>query len=377
MLNCKTCFLLMLALVTSVHSAEAQSYRVLRPGEKLKRQTTSIRQGEKGNVSISVELLAPRQTIGLAAQQWAETFSKMGISCRVRQPILSDKAEVKESKRGKLRFVTIIGILERNGDILFPGRKFSQQDKDKLNDWLREIKTYGAQGSPKGQAVWGLSKKQFDPLYKALSKKAPEELFAMPISQAIKKLKLPAEYPVRSTAEYRRKLVRILQKDPLVRQQTTGLSKGTALALILNDLKLGFYPARTPSGSIELALVTQADVSKVWPVGWETSTQFPKIARKLYQLVPIELKDVKLLDLLHAISVKTEIPVMIDYYKIEGKGIDLEKVIVSYPSRKTSWSRLLRGVTVPNKMTRQYKIDEAGRPFVWITTSVPIKPPKR
>ncbi len=370
MLNARMALPVLLLIFIFTFPAEAQKYRVIKPGERNSKRSTPKR--GTGNVIISVELLMPQRRVGLTAQQWAETFAKLGLSCRVHQPSLNDKPEIKETKRGKLRFVTLIGFLDNKGVIHFPGQTFSQRDTGRLKDWLRGIKSYGAQGAPRGQPVWGLSKKQFDPLYKSLSQKVEKDLFATPLSQAIKKLELPAKYPVRITAEAQQKWKTILEKKSLVRQPVKGLSKGTAFVIILNDHKLGFRPLRTPSGDIELALVMQADDAETWPIGWKTKTPFQKIAHKLYRYIPIELEKVKLLDLLHAISVKTELPILVDYYHIEKKGIKIEKLRISFPSRKTSWHRLLGIAVIPNKMTRNYKIDELGKPFIWITT-----PPSR
>ncbi|VAX36445.1 hypothetical protein MNBD_PLANCTO02-481 [hydrothermal vent metagenome] len=366
MLNKRIEISVLLLIFVFTFPAEAQRYQIIKPGERNSIRPT-LKRG-KGNVIVSVELLALQQRVGLAAQQWAKTFAQLGTSCRVHQPLLNDKPEIKETKRGKLRFVTLIGFLDDKGTIHFPGKTFSQRDTGRLKDWLQEVKSYGAQGAPKGQPVWGLSRKQFDPLHTSLAKKVEKDLFAIPLSQAIKKLDLPAKYRIRITAEAQQKWKTILEKKSLVRQPVKGFSKGTALAIILNDHKLGFRPLRTPSGSIELALVMQADDADTWPIGWKAKTPFPKIVRKLYRYVPIELEKVKLLDLLHAISVKIEIPVLIDYYHIEKNKIKIKKILISFPARKTSWHRLLGIAIIPNKMTRKYKIDEAGKPFVWVTT---------
>ena len=84
--------------------------------------------------------------------------------------------------------------------------------------------------------------------------------------------------------------------------------------------------------------------------------------------MPVDLDNLPILDVLTAISAKTKIPIRFDHYRIEAHRIDLEKTRVNYPPRKTSWSLLLRGVTNPNRLSYDLKIDELGQPFVWITT---------
>jgi hypothetical protein len=140
---------------------------------------------------------------------------------------------------------------------------------------------------------------------------------------------------------------------------------------VLNDYGLGFRPLRTPEGTIELAVESLEQTTDVWPVGWELKDSRQKTAPKLFEFVPVELNDVKLTDVLHGISVRSEVPVYIDHYRIEARGIDLDKIVVSYPLRRASWSQLLRGITAPNRLINDLGIDEQGQPFVWITTLEP------
>ena len=86
-------------------------------------------------------------------------------------------------------------------------------------------------------------------------------------------------------------------------------------------------------------------------------------------MVPIELADVELSDVLTAISELAETPILIDYAELEARQIDLEKIKVSFPRKMTTWSLALRQLVVPKRLTRELWQDEAGRVFVWITTT--------
>ena len=70
----------------------------------------------------------------------------------------------------------------------------------------------------------------------------------------------------------------------------------------------------------------------------------------MFEFIPVELEDVKLLDVFDAVSVKTEVPIYIDHYRIEAKPIDLANLRVSHPSRQTTWGLLLKRVTNPAKL---------------------------
>jgi len=318
---------------------------------------------------------------GLSAQEWGRTFQKLGVALRIRRPILDDHPEVKERKLGTIRQVTVIGRLDQSGRILFPGRSFTLSDLGRLSEWIRELKTYGAQGSPSGQPEFGLNPRQFRALATALATRLTTEVQGKSLDEALTLLDLPAEYPLHRSVEAERWLTQPAGSRPF-RQMLKGISNGTALAVLLNDYGLGYRPLRTPSGTIELTIEPlQADVDH-WSVGWELPehTSRLKVAPKLFKLTPIEVHDTPLPDLIKSVSAAAKVPILVDNFHIEQDGIDWEKVVVSYPQRQSSWSLLLKAATNPNKLSRRLLIDDAGRAFVWITTlqrALQVKKPLR
>lgn len=325
---------------------------------------------------LSVELLTGKRTSGVSAQEWGRTFQKIGFSVRIRRSVLDDKPEIKERKLGRLREITVIGKLESSGKLTFPGRSFSPGEGAKLAEWLRSIEVYGAQGPPTGQPVWGLSQAQFDILFNTLREKVETEVAGQPFDAALIKMKLSPKYPVRLTSAAKDRLGQAKDPNRPVRTTLKGHSKGTALALLLSDFGLGFRPLRTPGGDIELAIESLKQTTDVWPIGWDLKQSRSRTAPQMFKLVPVELNKVKLVDALQGISALTEVPIHIDRFRLEARGTDIDEIIVSYPAKKTSWSLLMRGITTPHKLTRKFRIDETGQPFVWITAFVPSRPAK-
>ena len=321
---------LMLFLVTIPTITLAQ----LRTGSRATNRKTS-----KTRTTVSVELLADAQANGLTAQQWGRTFDKIGYTVRIRRAILKEKPEIKEQTRGRLREVKVIGKLDRSGRLIFADRTFSPSQGAKLAEWLRSLEVYGAQGSPKGKPVWGLDKSQFDILFNALSPKVEADIQGQSLNAAITAMKLPATYPLRYTVAAKQRLGTPSANQRPVRELLKGHSKGTALALALREFGLGFRPQRMPNGGLELS---------------------------------IESRDkVNLVDALTGIATVTDVPIHLDRFDIEARGIDVDRIVISYPAKKTSWSLLLRSITTPYKLTRKFRIDENGRPFVWVTPLVP------
>lgn len=323
--------------------------------------------------TVEVELLAGNDGGALHAQQWRSIFEKLDIQMIVRRGILEEKPEIKEKEVGTLRVVTAVGRLDRNGRIVFSDRAFATGDSAKLKEWLDDLKTYGAQGSPQGKPLWGLSKAQFEALYVALGELQEEELQGKTLEAAVAAVKLPANHPARWTtaAQERRQS---LPEGATVRQRVAGFTKATALAIALNDRGFGVRPNRTPAGQIELAIEILDAKADHWPIGWPLQQQAPTALPGMFAMTNVQLDQVPLLDVLEAVDGLAEVPVLIDFAEIDRRHIDLDKLRVSHPLKKTTWSLALRAILVPQKLTREYWQDEAGRAFVWVTPTGKERP---
>lgn len=347
----------------------AQRYRVL-PGPNQPRRPRTLPQKSAtkndSKTTVSVELVADRMGVGFQAQRWQPVFREMGVTVRIRTGGPNDKAEIKEDQVGMFRRVKVIGLLDRRGRIVLPDRTFSQNQSDQLKKYLDDLKKFGKQGNPAGKPLWGLNAKQFEALYKAFSEKVDKSGKGLSLEKAIEVLDLPEEYPLRMSAKAENWLKSEFPKDPEFRQSLEGFSRGTALALLLNEYGLGFQPTRTPGGKIEITVLPIQESTKVWPVGWKLKNSRQKTAPSLFQLVPIDLDDVALLDVLNAVSVKSKVPIRYDHYRIEANDLEMDEMRVNYPPRQTSFSLLLGRITNPHLLAHDLKIDELGQPFLWI-----------
>jgi hypothetical protein len=330
------------------------------------------------NTQISVEISAGKEGAGIPSLKWRTAFEELGIPISIQPGGLNKEPETTEEKVGNLRRVTVRGQLDRSGRLVFAGRSFSPNEAAKLRAWIDDLKTFGAQGSPAGQPVWGLSQEQFADLYSALSIAMTEEVAGLPLEAAVARFGLPASYPLEFSQEARRILKDAADKGSKVRSSLLGFSKGTALAIALAEHGLAFRPVRSASGEIGLAIIPRNDEQENagWPIGWEPKGTRPETAPKLFGLLPIELDDAPLVDVVAAISARSEIAIFYDYSRIEAKGISLDTLKVSYKPRQSSYSLLLQSITLAHRLNHVLKIDELGRPFVWISTIDVRQPPR-
>jgi hypothetical protein len=327
---------------------------------------------------ITVEIFAGEPNAGFEAQRWQSAFEQAGVYLRIRSAMPGDKIATHEKQYGKLREVSIVGRLEMNGSLTFEGRRFRPNETPALAEWLAELKTYGAQGSPRGKALWGLNNDQFDALFRALAKPVDLEVGDQPLDEALGGMALPEGYSLR--VSYGARQIVASAPRSKSRLQLHGFSQGTALALLLSQYGLGFRPERTPTGKIELVVMPADDSQSMWPLGWDhlEGTSPVSIAPKLFTQTLVELKDQKLGDVLEAIGQKTETPVLLDYAKIEARGLDVGTISVSVEKRRYAWASLLTRITSPSYLSVRICCDEAHKPFVWVT---PLKnagtPPHR
>jgi hypothetical protein len=326
---------------------------------------------EERPTRVMIELVTGSEGVGVQAQRWRPVFERLGMPFRVRMGRSGEKPSVTETATGRFREVRVVGRLDPNGRVVLPDRTFTASDGEKLGEYLKELEKFGGQGRPEGQPLWGLNEAQFAEVYEALGKTVADDVKGLRLRAAVAKVSLPATLPLRFSTDADEWLVSEMPETVPVRQEVKGFSKGTALAMLLNDYGLGFRPLRKPAGTLELLVEPLRKTQQVWPVGWEPKEPLPKTAPALYEVVPIELDDVPLADVLNAVSVQSKVPIRFDHYRIEAFGVDPATARVSYPSRKTSLSILLRDLVGRHRLLRNVKIDEQGQAFLWITPNIP------
>jgi hypothetical protein len=369
------------------HSAHAASRETPTRLAQLQRQKND-RQGKPAetkpgkkapNTLITVELLTAGDGVGLKARQWTEILSKLDVTLTVRAARGGEKLEVTERKAGgTLRNVLVKGMLDNTGRLIFPDHVFTENDTGKLAAWLDELRTYGAQGDPDGRPAWGLTKEQFGIIYAALKKPLAFDSKDIELGKALDKLELPKETPLRlDTTAARHLKGKDRGSHVRVGQSLKGVSQGTALAIALGEQGLGFRPRRLPDGAVELTVSPLDETSDVWPIGWPRKETGPATAPALFDIKAIDLEDVPLDEILEAASEKIGIPILIDRAGMDARGIDLGQVKVSHPRKRTTWITALGTFTFKAKSKFELLIDEAGKPFVWVTPLVtPARPQK-
>jgi hypothetical protein len=72
-----------------------------------------------------------------------------------------------------------------------------------------------------------------------------------------------------------------------------------------------------------------------------------------------------------AIQSRLEMPFLYDHNKLVRDRIDPAEIKVALPGRRIHYNKIIRQLLFQAKLTSDLRVDEAGAPFLWITT---IKP---
>ncbi len=349
-------------LLCQAAPAWSQKTSGLRPKSK-----PAAKSGEIRSTTVEIEILTEDGS-GLRAQEWRSALEPLEIPFSVRRGESSEEPETKERTYGTLRKVTAIGWMDRSGKLTFADRVFEPGDRAKIKAWVADLQTYGAQGTPDGRPLWGLNEEQFTAVYNSLTEVTTVDLRDQPLEQAVNSLPLPTDYPVQWSPAARKRVKADEQKKAVVRQSTEGFTTATSLAILLHDHGLGFRPTRTPQGRLELLIDVPDKSSNVWPVGWPLKQPRQIAAPKLFALQQMFLDDKTVLDVLGMASEAAVLPVLFDYPELDRIDQNWADIPVVYPPRQATWHTVLRDVLNKGKLTFDLWQDEAGRPFLYITS---------
>jgi len=322
---------------------------------------------------IEIDILSPGILGDPSAQNWGKIFEDLGASVRVRNG-RDVNSGVTEKVRGSLRYVTAAGLLNRNGELKFGAKTFRLEETERVEEWLKELKTYGAQGAPAGQKYWGLNGAQIAIVYQRMAQPLTIEVQGKSLPALVKLLQREAELPVQMTTATESWL-QDAANDRLIAISVSGFSTGTGLAIALNDIGAGFRPVRTPEGTIEYQILPLDQLSDPWPMGLEpeSSISRDRITPELFKMGVVGFEESPLIDVLSAIQTESNTPIVIDTRRCLARKIDVNTVTVSSPRKKTAWAVVVSQCVRKAGLYNTFRQDEAGRGFVLVAPFDPKK----
>ena len=92
----------------------------------------------------------------------------------------------------------------------------------------------------------------------------------------------------------------------------------------------------------------------------------------MFEFHNVNVQNVTATKALEAIAARLKVPVLMDYNAMARHGVDPAKTPVSLPSARTTYSLAMRKLLFQARLKFEVRVDEAGKPFLWITTVKPV-----
>jgi hypothetical protein len=315
---------------------------------------------------VKLELFADQGAPITSQQQWLRQLAAVGISdVRIRTGQATDKVgiEVLGSDNEPLYLVT--GMIVSGQELILPGRRFRTSEAAQIARWLDDLARRGIR-QEESPTAFGLSAGLYEKVQKDLARTIAFSTQGMDRSEAVRRIGQGLAFPLRTPEG-----ALDSGSDEKVVEELSGLSSGTGLACVLRPAGLSMVPHPRRDG-VEYRLLKAEKGTDVWPVGWPPEKSLPQLTPAMYESFNANIQDVPVATVLRVVSERLKIPHLLDHNALARHGIDPSNKKVNSPQSRTTYNQLLRKVLSQAGLKNETRVDEAGKPFFWITTTKPL-----
>lgn len=297
-------------------------------------------------------------------QRWIESLSEAGAD-NVRIIQGSSKPGVMEIPGANGTTFRVTGVLANNR-LTLPKGRFGIRDTEKIREYVDSLRADGADVALAEKMAFGLTAQQLVDLHTDLSRPLTETSVGKTPAQILQIVQsaIETELVVDPGA------ANALRDDYTLVDELNGLSHGTALAASLRPLGLVVAPVREQGKATEIRIVPSLSVSEFWPVGWPLEQRISQAAPKMFDRIPVNIRNYSLAATLPAVQKMMGMPFLYDYNSIAMEGVDLEKIRVNVQSEQLSFQLILNKIfSQARGLQFEIRADESGKPFIWISAS--------
>jgi len=313
--------------------------------------------------SVELELLGDVRGAAMLFQEWSQLLGKAGIS-NVRFRTVDDLGRPGIDIQGAAErpVYVVTGIVRSRDELELPGRRFRRGELGQLAQWLKDLAERGPAGMAEKKGAFGLSAAELEQVRKDLAESVGFDAKGMARREVVEKIAGQLKFPLRLDAETARAL-----GDDKVEDVFSDLSRGTVLACVLRTAGYGLVPRRA-DGRLDYTAAAIRPNVETWPIGRESEKPPVEVMPALYEFRNINVQNISAAAAIVAIAERLKAPVLLDHYALARHGIDPGKVTVSHPNRRTTYSRALGKLLFQARLKFEVRSDEAGEPFLWIST---------
>ena len=314
---------------------------------------------------VEMQLYTQGRGGATSSRQWIEVLSKAGVApIRFVNSTRRVLIEVKNVGTKDRPSFMVTGIITAQNVLTVPGGRFRLSDRAKIAQWIKSLGQADARAAAGARNnAFGLSAEQFEQVRTDLAKPldfSTQGVAASSVLNSINRLltsKMAVDPAATSALDPRMKVVEQLQ----------GLSAGAAMAIVLRPAGLMFRP-RVRQEKMEYYITASTPRSQPWPVGWPPQKKPRELVPKLFEFTEYEIEDFELPKVLAALQDSLKVPFVYDQNSMARHKIEIDKIKVTLGSGKTYNNRLLALVLNKAGLKHELRVDEAGKPFCWITT---------
>lgn len=317
---------------------------------------------------VEIELAVDPRLPPLTQHEWARELGQMGITrVRIRTAFPSDQPKVEVLPTSPQPTYHVIGIINNSNELVVPGGRFSIRQLSGFVRWIDELRTSGPPESRPKTVAFGLDIVRFQLVKQDLAQPVVISTLGRKsrdiVDQLLAKLHNPVVWDERA---------RSVLSSHEIGEELKSLATGTALAYLLRYDGLALVPRGDVQG-VKYWIVRGGPNVACWPVGWSPEEGESKAVPQLLEFLTVNIQNVNIRTVLGSIESRLGLVALFDYPALVRYGIDLEKTSINIPQTKTTYSQIIKRSLFQAKLKGEVRLDDADRPFLWITTLRPIE----
>ncbi|MBX9789083.1 MAG: hypothetical protein K2Y37_09230 [Pirellulales bacterium] len=301
-------------------------------------------------------------------RDWYQVFADLQVrQADFHAPRGAQPLEIETLGRGS--GYVVHGRLTRARELLIPGNRFALADRTRLAAWIERLASDGPAALADARPdAFGLPATTLDKLRQRLARPYEAATRGRSPSDVVDDLADSLSLDVIGSAALRSNLGRA---EP-VNDELQGLAAGTVLAATLRGVGLGFAPQRGGDERLRVALIAldpkAARTVETWPVGWPADDRRRELVPKLFEFLNVEIDGVSVGEAVDNIAPRLDVPVLYDRAALARHKVDVSNIDAAVPAKRTSYSLLLQKLLFQARLKYELRVDDGGRPFIWITT---------
>jgi hypothetical protein len=311
---------------------------------------------------IELEVILESGFIPTDAAKWSKMLDEAGFSSvRLRSGKNSESPSLESSGGGKS--YRVVGVLNANNQLLLPQGRFGLSDRARIEEWLRKVRDNGEEGITVKPTAFGLLPRELVSVHEALAAPVKGSTLGKQPRDVAKQIAagLTLKFTTDSAGQ------QALAADEPIADELEGLSSGTALAAILRPLGLVMAPEKSGK-ELRLRISTARSAKEHWPVGWPPKGNPRETLPELFKTLNVEIDQTPVGEVVGVVAGRLKSPVLLDHNSLAAAQIDPATAKVGLPQTKTYYDRVLDQLLFQARLRYDLRVDEAGKPFLWITT---------